>query len=308
MNRIDRLFAILLCLQATPRIRSQDLAQRFEVSQRTIYRDMATLVEIGVPLISLPGEGYELPEGFYLPPLMFALDEAGALLLSAYLLQQQATGRVTEHIERAITRIRAVLPPRTIRQIEELTEIIQFGLSETSFNLDDPKMLAFYQAIKERRTIHIRYHSLGKNEATERTIEPEQLHYYHGAWYVYGYCRLRSEPRWFRFERIDNYKVLPERFVHRQSARSEPTWVWVQVQFQPSVLRWVREGQFHAFVKEESPTGERAVVMHYQIRPERLTEIQRWIMGWGAAAEVLEPLQLRDSIRREAARIVEMLT
>jgi len=79
MNRIDRLFATLLLLQSKKRIRSQELAQRFGISRRTVYRDMAALMEMGVPIVSLPGEGYEMMPGFYLPPLLFTPDEAGAV-------------------------------------------------------------------------------------------------------------------------------------------------------------------------------------------------------------------------------------
>jgi predicted DNA-binding transcriptional regulator YafY len=95
MNRIDRLFGILLILQNQPRVRAQDLAERFEVSKRTIYRDITALSEMGVPIVSLPGEGYELMEGFYLPSLIFTDDEAIALFLGARLLIQQAAGALT---------------------------------------------------------------------------------------------------------------------------------------------------------------------------------------------------------------------
>ena len=94
MNRIDRLFAITLLLQARGRLRAKDLAVWFEVSERTIYRDIAALSESGVPVVSLPGEGYELMEGFFLPPLLFTSVEASALLLGAQMLTSHATGRL----------------------------------------------------------------------------------------------------------------------------------------------------------------------------------------------------------------------
>ena len=89
MNRIDRLFAILLGLQHKRRIRAQDLARQFEVSKRTIYRDMSALNQMGVPLAALPGEGFELVEGYYLPPLMFTEKEAVALLLGSLFIQPE---------------------------------------------------------------------------------------------------------------------------------------------------------------------------------------------------------------------------
>ena len=75
MNRIDRLLAILLTLQHKRRVRAQDLSQQFEVSKRTIYRDMSALNQMGIPIAALPGEGFELVEGYYIPPLMFTRDE-----------------------------------------------------------------------------------------------------------------------------------------------------------------------------------------------------------------------------------------
>lgn len=93
MNRVDRLFAILLNLQHKRRVRAQDLAREFEISKRTIYRDISALNQMGVPIVSLPGEGFELVEGYYLPPLMFTEKEAVALVLGSRLLTQHTVGR-----------------------------------------------------------------------------------------------------------------------------------------------------------------------------------------------------------------------
>lgn len=110
MNRIDRLFAITLLLQAKGRVRARDLATWFEVSERTIYRDMGALSESGVPVISLPGEGYELMEGFYLPPLLFTPAEASALFLGAQMLASHATGRLPASAQQALDKVAAILP------------------------------------------------------------------------------------------------------------------------------------------------------------------------------------------------------
>ncbi len=96
MNRVDRLFAILLLLQHKRRIRAHDLAESFEVSERTIYRDMEALSESGVPLYGTPGEGYELMEGYFVPPLLFTPAEANALFLSAKMLMSYTTGELPQ--------------------------------------------------------------------------------------------------------------------------------------------------------------------------------------------------------------------
>jgi predicted DNA-binding transcriptional regulator YafY len=112
MNRIDRLFAILLTLQHKRRVRAQDLARQFEISKRTIYRDMSALNQMGIPIASLPGEGFELVEGFYVPPLMFKEEEAVALTLGLRLLTQQAAGSLTQSADSALAKIRSYCPGR----------------------------------------------------------------------------------------------------------------------------------------------------------------------------------------------------
>src|SRR5215469_5290717 len=83
MNRTDRLLAIILELQARSRQRAEDLAATFETSKRTIYRDIQALSEAGVPIVSVPGQGYSLVEGYFLPPLRFSTEEAMMLLLGS---------------------------------------------------------------------------------------------------------------------------------------------------------------------------------------------------------------------------------
>ncbi len=92
MNRMDRLFGLVVLLQHRKRLRAEDLASEFGVSRRTIYRDIYALNAAGVPIVSLPGEGYELMEGYFLPPLVFSVAEASALVLGARLLRNQAAG------------------------------------------------------------------------------------------------------------------------------------------------------------------------------------------------------------------------
>ena len=118
MNRIDRLFATMLLLQNKQRVRAEDLAERFAISKRTVYRDVAALHEMGVPIVSLPGEGYELMPGYYLPPLLFTPDEAGALFLAANMLIQQAEGQTAQDVATGLAKITAVLPPQTRQEAE----------------------------------------------------------------------------------------------------------------------------------------------------------------------------------------------
>ncbi len=304
MNRIDRLFAILLKLQAKKQLRAEDLARQFEVSKRTIYRDVAALNEMGVPIISLPGEGYEMMEGYYLPPLIFTPAEASALFLGAQMLIGQAAGQLPIVAEHALSKLAAILPSNTKAQVDRLTGLIQFFLPPDRFDLDDARLMTLQRAIVERRVVHLKYHSYSQNEVTERDIEPQNLTYSNGVWYVNGYCRLRQGPRGFRLDRIDDLKLKAERFKVRQLEAAAVEAIEVRVRFDHAIVRWVRERQHYAFQREE--TAPDGIVMTYRVH--RLSELTPWLLGWGAQAEVLSPLELRAEIRQIAQQVVEMLT
>src|SRR3954466_8123374 len=109
MNRTDRLLAILLELQAKGQQRAEDLAATFEVTKRTIYRDMLALSESGVPVVSVPGQGYSLIEGYFLPPLSFSTDEAIMLLLGSDFVAQNVDAQYQSAARSASKKIEAVL-------------------------------------------------------------------------------------------------------------------------------------------------------------------------------------------------------
>jgi predicted DNA-binding transcriptional regulator YafY len=316
VNRVDRLFAVLLLLQGRRRVRARDIAARLEVSERTVYRDVAALAEAGVPVVALPGAGYELAEGFYLPPLVFTPAEAAALSLGARLLAAQAAGRLPQDAQRALEKIAAVLPEAARREVERLTGVIAFLSRRQPFDLDDPLLRELQAAIVERRVVHLRYHAFSTGEVSEREVEPLRLHYAGGAWYLNAYCRARGGVRDFRLERIDEAQVLPATFAPRDVAQGPSSRAGaaapaperltvVRVRFAPEVVRWVREWQPQGFVAEEPSEADGSVVMRYGV--EAPLELRPWLFSWGAAAEALEPAVLREAQRDEARRLAERL-
>lgn len=301
MNRIDRLFGILLRLQRAGRIRAQDLARHFEVSERTIYRDIAALNELGVPIISLPNAGYELPAGFSLPPLFFTPGEAGALALAVQLLLAQTKGTTSQDAERALTKVAAILPRELRGRVDELSAVVRFYAADRPFDLDDPRLLALQRAIAGRRVVALRYHSYRGDETLEREVEPDGLTYNHGVWYLGGHCRLRQGQRSFRLDRVEGLRVLDATFQPRAVEQPPPASITVRVRFAPPALRWVRERQHFGFVAEEADG-----VLRYAVTDP--AEMLPWLLSWGASAEVLEPEALRERVREEARRLLAILT
>jgi len=306
MNRIDRLFGILLLLQKRPLVRAEDLANAFTVTRRTIYRDIAALSEMGVPIASLPGEGYQLMEGFYLPPLVFTPAQAGALVLGARMLASQAAGQTATDADEAVAKILHILPTSTREHIERLSEIIQFFMPYERFNLDDPRLVSLQRAILERHPIFIRYHSYSRDEITAREVEPHSLTYSNGSWYVSGYCRLREAVRGFRLDRVEELNILTGTFDLRPISEEAAAMRVVQVRFASAIVRWVRERQHYAFQSETVDSQSGDAVMVYRVY--KLAELKPWLLSWGADAEVLTPDSLRQEIRQEALKLVNMLT
>jgi predicted DNA-binding transcriptional regulator YafY len=300
MNRIDRLFAILLALQTRRKVRAEDLARHFEISKRTVYRDIIALSEMGVPVVSLPGEGYSLMDGYFLPPLLFSVEEAAALVLGAKLLAGQASGDLPRQATDAVAKITHVLPTTTQLEIEHLSQIIQFYLARNTFNLNEPALAMLQRAIREEHPVQLRYNGRYAEGVTERVVEPHYLTYADGVWYVNGYCRLRQGMRAFRLSRIENCRLLQEHFTRRRVEEPQVSLLEVQVQFAPEDVRWVEERQHYAFARREG------CVMWYLVHD--LREIQSWLFGWGTRAEVLAPPALRAAIREEAKKLTEMLT
>ena len=301
MNRIDRLFAILLELQHKRRLRAVDLARQFEISKRTIYRDMSALNQMGIPIAALPGEGFELVEGFYLPPLMFNESEAVALTLGLRLLTQQAAGSLTQSADSASAKIKVALPEQVRVKSEALSGIIGFITPSQKFNLDDSQLLLIQKAIQEKQVMHIRYHGYRKDEVSERDVEPHQLYYSDGVWYFEAYCRLRKDVREFRLSRVEKLTLLDQHFSKRRKSKTAAAQMMeVRIRFDARILRWVRERQHYGFVREKD------AVMTYHVHD--VSEITSWILGWGAEAEVLAPKDLRKELRETAKKLANLLT
>lgn len=305
MNRIDRLFAILLTLQHKRRVRAKDLARQFEISKRTIYRDMSALNQMGIPIAALPGEGFELVEGYYIPPLMFNENEAVALLLGLRLLAQQTAGSMTPNAESALAKINVALPEQVRIKAKALTDVIGFMTPKEKFNLDDPQLILIQKAIQEKRVLHLHYHGYHKEKASQRDIEPHQLFYAEGVWYLEAYCRKSKGIRDFRLSRIDKLTSLNKFFNKKRTGKTSlQSFIEIKIRFENNIVRWVREKQHYGFQNEQETA--RGWVMTYSVNHE--SEIIPWVLSWGGSAEVLLPKELRKTLLEMVKKMANLLT
>lgn len=309
MNRVDRLIGYLLLLQSRRQVRAADFAERFEISERTVYRDIQALSEVGVPIVALPGKGYQVMQGYYLPPIAFSPDEARALALSVGMMTGAASrGPTRDAAVGALEKVRAVLSSETLRQVEALLAVTRFYTHPaTQLDLEDRKLVDLQRAILDRRVVRLRYHAHTSNQVTVRDVEPLELVLVDRSWILDAYCRMRQAPRGFRLNRVDGYTVLDEQFTLRPlSARDcEPGTTRVVVRFNPDIVRWVSERQHFSYspheTAEERARGAGEAVIVY--RPRAFDVIDGWLLSWGDAFEVLEPPELRQRLDAIADRI-----
>lgn len=306
MNRTDRLMAYLVIFQSRTLIRAQDLATRFEISERTVYRDIDALCEAGVPIYGVAGEGYRLMEGYFLPPVAFSPEEARSLALAlSMLIGFSVEGGTRRSAETASDKIRSILPNRQKREVEAIQAVVNFyAFPRPQLDFDDQRFLAIQRAIHDHFLIDLTYHSLSGNEATRRIVEPMRLVLLNQAWQLNAFCRLRKDVRHFNLDRIDQFQVLRESFAPREitSPRFPEGRFDIHVLFPHDVVRWVRERQHFSFQREEKPT-KAGVEMVYRVADWGV--IANWLLGWGAQMKIISPHHLRERVVEMARRMVE---
>jgi len=201
-KRLTRLTAILIQLQTKRIITSTNLAEKFGVSVRTIYRDIKALEQAGVPVLTEDGKGYSLMEGYKVPPIMFSESEANALItVEQLVLKNNDTSLAKEYTE-AINKVKAVLMYSTKEKVELLSKRIAVSPAFSGTNTSHSLTL-IQNALTNFKVLNIQYHSENKNEKTERIVEPFALYYsLQESWTLIAFCRLRKDFRMFRLDRI----------------------------------------------------------------------------------------------------------
>jgi predicted DNA-binding transcriptional regulator YafY len=306
MNRTDRLLAIVLELQSKKWVRAEDMAATFEVSVRTIYRDMMALSETGVPIVSVTGQGYTLVEGYFLPPLRFNTAEAIMLLLGTESVAQNFDTQYHDAALSANQKIVAVLSDGLRREVEYLKSSFQFVV----FNEPDaPETLqTLRSAIIQHKTVCFSYHSRYRDDQpnTQRETDPYALIHIDRTWTLIAYCHLRKDIRHFRLDRMEDVVILDRSFTRPkdfkiQLGSEDDRTVVVRVLFDHHVVSMVREAPSGFQVNQEAhPDG---LLITFAVRKPQ--DLLSWLLGWGSHIRVLEPESLRKMLVHEAESMLK---
>lgn len=303
--KIDRLVSIIMILLDKRRIGAQELADMFEVSPRTIYRDIDAINMAGIPVRSIPGAGggFEVMPEYKIDKKVFSVDDLAALLMGLSSLSNMIRGDELIH---AAAKVRSFIPADRAKDIELKVNQICIDLSPWIGNGSIQLYLEIInEALQHSKLLTFSYVAHHENK-TERTVEPYQLVLKGSHWYLQGYCRKRNDFRLFRLSRMSNLQMQEEIFVPRdyQKPQLEFNDIWetmqkrIRIRIHKSVMDRVLD--FCAY-EDFLMDGEEHYIVNFPfVENEYYYGV---LLSFGNKCECLEPLHIRTEILR---RIHEM--
>ena len=312
MTRTDRLMAIMLLLQGRRIVRAQEVATQFEISIRTVYRDMDALGEAGVPIAAEAGVGYSLVKGYHVPPVMFTVEEAAALFTGARISDHFTDRSLQKEMGSALRKIQAILPSAAQEFVERLrrsVEIVPRALGGDPAPTSEA-LAPLHRAVAERRVLEIDYAAGSQGRPSTRQVEPLGLVYYSEAWHLIAYCRLRRDYRDFRTNRIQRLAPGAETFPahpdfsikdYLHDDRRKGRVKTADVVFKRAVVGRVRRGWHWGILEERAHPGG----VRFTLAAPTYPWLAEWLLSFGTAARVESPASFQRMLGRLAAAVAK---
>lgn len=313
MNRIDRISAILIQLQSRRVVKASDIAERFNISLRTVYRDMKTLEEAGIPLIGEAGVGYSIMDGYRLPPVMFTREEAIAFLTAEKFVENLTDANTLSQYQSAMYKVRAILKTTEKDLLEGMDNRIAVIKTPIQQNVPNNNHIqTILNGIVNKNILTIRYFASHSQEDTNRDIEPVGIFYLSSYWHLIAYCRLRNAYRDFRIDRIKNLIVTDNHFSAEHptlknyitKTAKEKHLEEVVIRVEKQVHRFLDGQKFYSgFISEKEVEGK----MEMMFLCDSLNHFARWYLMFGDRAEIIKPDQLKEEVKLIISQISQQL-
>lgn len=303
--KIDRLIAIIMILLERERVSARELADIFEVSPRTIYRDLDSINQAGIPVLATsgPGGGAEILKTYKVEKRLFSTSDITALLMGLGSLQSNLPGNDVVHV---LAKVRGLIPPQQHQESALRANQIKIDASpwlsagEASGTVEIVK-----RAMERRCLLRFDYRDI-RNQKSRRTIEPYRILLKGEDWYVQGYCLVRNDFRTFKLLRMESIHVLDQTF----EARDFPADQFDHIRFHDERLRAARL-RIHEEIKDRiaarfggdclTPDGPQHYIANILMPMDDLAA--RYLMGFGNRCVCLEPPEMREKMCRLAAEI-----
>lgn len=298
--KVDRLVSIIMILLDKERIGAQELADMFEVSPRTIYRDVDTINMAGIPIRSTPGVGggFEIMEKYKVDKKVFSTADLSAILVG---LSNFANMMQGEELVNALAKVKSFIPADRAKDIELKVNQICIDLSPWMGNSNiQPYLEIIKAALQESKLLTFEYIAHHGNKSV-RTVEPYQLVLKSSHWYLQGYCNKRNDYRLFRLSRMSNLQIQEETFIPRdyQKPILDFAEIWetmqtkIKIRIHKSVIDMVLD--FCSY-EDFSPDGNEHYIVNFPFKENDY--YYNILLSYGDKCECLEPLHIRTEMKR----------
>jgi predicted DNA-binding transcriptional regulator YafY len=283
-------------------VKAAELAGRFGISLRTVYRDVRALEEAGVPIGAEAGTGYFLTDNFHLNPVSFTFQEASALIIGEKLMDTLSDAETANHYRSAVFKVRAILKEAEKDYLESLSESISVRHWTTiAPSFGNLFLSEIRQAIARRQVVELIYNAKYTNEVTTRKVEPIGLWNYDSRWHLIAWCRLRQGYRDFRLDRVESLQITGDNFTDKKHISMSEYFshysflsgdVNIMLLVVPEQFRLLEEGKSWYGVREEKelPDG----TMQLGFANNDLHGFARWLVASGVEADIVFPGELKE--------------
>jgi len=304
MNRIDRLTAILVQLQSKRVVKAQEIADKFSLSLRTVYRDIKALDEAGVPVIGEAGVGYSIMEGYRLPPVMFTKEEATAFLTAEKLVEKLTDDSTKKNYGTAMLKVKAVLrltEKDYLEDMEQHIEVIENRYVPKRTN-DTIHLQNVLQSIAQKNVLQMDYFANHNQQHSKRDVEPVGIYYLGEKWYLVAYCRLRKDYRTFKFSSINKLLVSDEHFKQQHPSlksflskeSKEKNLQTVILLIDKHIIPYFGDQKYYNGFVSQKEVGDKVEMTFLSAS---LNGFARWYLLFGDNADIVSPKELKDIVK-----------
>jgi predicted DNA-binding transcriptional regulator YafY len=303
-NAATRLITLIFLLQNQPNQKASELAEKLGVSVRTLHRYLLDLNEMGIPVYSERGPygGFSLVRGYKMPPLVFTLEEAVAIVLGTGMVEEMWGELYRESARGALAKLENLLPEEQVREVAwARNSLVATGMNRASLKAQTPALEKLRRAIREHRSVSMKYQSSMVPHPSQRELDPYALVHRWGWWYAVGFCHVHREIRAFRVDRISEIALLDTTFTQtpdfnlqaflKNDPQAQPQ-IMVRLRFEPSSAFLVAGNQSYWESVEQKQDGSVEVTFS----APALEWAASATLAYGPAVEVMEPLELRKMV------------
>jgi predicted DNA-binding transcriptional regulator YafY len=295
-------------------VKAQEIADRFSISLRTVYRDIKALEESGVPISGEAGVGYSIMEGYRLPPVMFTKEEALAFLTAEKLVEKLTDASSKKQFQSAMFKIRSVLRYAERDFLDDISasiEVVENRYLPAKEN-NGMHLQTILKSIAAKEILDIGYFANHSQQYSNRHVEPVGIFYLGNYWYLIAYCRLRKDYRHFRTDRI-SYINLTGKYYDKEhpSLRSflakmskENEMFTVVIRVETSVLRYFGEQKYYNGFVSEKKAGDKTEMTFVTAS---LRGFVKFYLQFAEYADIISPPGLKDMVKENLAAISKKL-